>query len=193
MKIRDRLLLAAEREFAEHGALDATLARIREAAGASVGALYHHFPDKADLYRQVWAHALADYQHRFWAAVGESVDARTGVTEGVCAHLRWVTENRSRATILLSARPPGVRESESNRTFLADVNRWWRTHARYGAVRALDFDVLYALWLGPAQEYSRQWLGGAVPVAPTEIADELAAAAWQVLAGQAHPTQEGTR
>ncbi|MBX4293995.1 TetR/AcrR family transcriptional regulator, partial [Mycobacterium tuberculosis] len=66
-------------------------------------------------------------------------------------------------------------------------------HARYGAVRALDFDVLYALWLGPAQEYSRQWLGAAVPVAPTEIADELAAAAWQVLAGQAHPTQEGTR
>ncbi|WP_280501300.1 TetR/AcrR family transcriptional regulator [Nocardia farcinica] len=181
MKIRDRLLAAAEREFAEHGPLDATLATIREAAGASVGALYHHFPDKADLYRQVWANALADYQRCFWAAVGESTDARGGVVDGVRAHLRWASEHPNRATILLSARPPGVRDSESNRAFLTDVARWWRTHARYGAVRELDFDVLYALWLGPAQEYSRQWLGGAITVPPADVADELAEAAWLVL------------
>lgn len=181
MQIRDRLLLAAERQFAEVGALEATLAQIRAAAGASVGALYHHFPDKAQLYREVWAHALADYQRHFWGVVGESADARAGITAGVREHLRWVTENRYRAQILLSARPPGVRESESNREFLTNVARWWRTHARYGAVRELDFDLLYALWLGPAQVYTRHWLGGEMRGAPTAVADELADAAWLAL------------
>ncbi|MBF6213619.1 helix-turn-helix transcriptional regulator [Nocardia puris] len=181
MKIRDRLLLAAERQFAEVGALETTLAQIREAAGASVGALYHHFPDKADLYRQVWAHALEDYQQHFWVAVSASSDAREGVTGGVREHLRWVTENQYRAKVLMSARPPGVRESETNRRFLTDISRWWRTHANYGAVRDLSLDLVYALWLGPAQEYSRQWVDGAVRAAPIEVGSELADAAWLTL------------
>lgn len=181
MKIRDRLLLAAERQFAEQGALDATLNQIRDAAGASVGALYHHFPDKAELYRQVWTNALADYQQHFWSAVGDSVDAESGVRGGVIEHLRWVTENQYRAKILTSARPPGVRESESNREFLRNAVRWWRTHASYGVVRELDFDLLYALWLGPAQQYSRMWLGGEIFTAPIEVAEALADAAWQTL------------
>lgn len=181
MKIRDRLLLAAERQFAERGALEATLSRIRADAGASVGALYHHFPDKADLYRQVWANALADYQRHFWASIADSADARTGVVAGVTEHLRWVTEHQYRATVLMSPRPPGVRDSDSNREFLLSVARWWRTHARYGAVRDLEFDLLYALWLGPAQEYSRQWVGGNIRTAPIDIAPELAAAAWASL------------
>ncbi|MFE9579522.1 TetR/AcrR family transcriptional regulator [Nocardia sp. NPDC006044] len=181
MKIRDRLLLAAERQFAERGALDATLAQIREAAGASVGALYHHFPDKADLYRQVWANALVDYQRHFWSAVGDSSDAREGVAAGVREHLRWVADNQYRAKVLLSARPPGVRESDSNREFLRNVARWWRTHAGYGAVRDLSLDLVYALWLGPAQEYARHWLSGDLVAAPTDIADELADAAWLTL------------
>ncbi|WP_067532698.1 TetR/AcrR family transcriptional regulator [Nocardia crassostreae] len=181
MKIRDRLLLAAERQFAEHGALDATLTQIRDAAGASVGALYHHFPDKAELYRQVWAHALTDYQRHFWEAVRDSADAEAGVRAGVTEHLRWVTENRYRAQILTAARPPGLRDDDANKEFMRGAARWWRTHASYGAVRELDFDLLYALWLGPAQEYSRQWLGGDIGTAPIEVAPQLADAAWQVL------------
>ncbi|GAB4589914.1 TetR/AcrR family transcriptional regulator [Nocardia sp. IFM 10818] len=181
MKIRDRLLLAAERQFAEQGTLDATLTQIRAAAGASVGALYHHFPDKAELYRQVWAFALEDYQRHFWEAVRDSADAEGGVRAGVTEHLRWVSENQYRAKVLTSARPPGMRDSDGNREFMRGVARWWRTHAGYGAVRELDFDLLYALWLGPAQVYSRHWLGGEFVTAPIEVAPQLADAAWQVL------------
>ncbi|MFF0489079.1 TetR/AcrR family transcriptional regulator [Nocardia sp. NPDC004068] len=190
MKIRDRLLLAAERQFAEHGTVETTLGQIRDAAGASVGALYHHFPDKAELYRQVWANALADYQRNLWAVVGASVDARAGITGGVVAHLRWVTENQYRAAVLTSARPPGVRESESNQVFLRDVWRWWRTHAAYGTVRDLGFDLVYALWLGPAQEYARHWLGGEITTAPTAVATELAESAWAALRAPA-PDESG--
>ncbi|MFR9753677.1 TetR/AcrR family transcriptional regulator [Nocardia sp. 004] len=182
MQIHDRLLLAAERQFAEHGALDAKLTQIRDAAGASVGALYHHFPDKAGLYRQVWANALADYQQHFWAVIGGNTSAREGIIAGVREHLRWVGDNRYRAMVLSSARPPGLRENESNRRFMTDVARWWRTHAGYGAVRDLPLDLVYALWLGPAQEYTRQWLVGEMRGTPTEVASELAEAAWLVLA-----------
>jgi AcrR family transcriptional regulator len=181
MEMRDRLLLAAERQFAEHGVLDATLSDIRAAADASVGALYHHFPDKSDLYRQVWVAALTDYQQHFWNAVADSPDARTGVEAGVRAHLQWVHEYQYRATVLIGSRPPGVRESERNIEFLTAVRRWWRTHAGYGAVRDLELDLVYALWLGAAQEYSRQWLGGNIRTAPTDVAAELAAAAWATL------------
>ncbi|MEV6277080.1 TetR family transcriptional regulator [Nocardia sp. NPDC051832] len=181
MKIRDRLLLAAERQFAERGALDATLTQIRDAAGASVGALYHHFPDKAELYRQVWAHALADYQEHFWVAVGQSTGAQEGITAGVREHLRWVTENQYRAKVLAASRPPGMRDSDSNKEFFGNVYRWWRTHARYGAVRDLEFDLVYALWLGPAQEYARQWLGGDMRSSPKDVGKELADAAWVAL------------
>ncbi|KAF0849456.1 TetR/AcrR family transcriptional regulator [Nocardia caishijiensis] len=181
MKIRDRLLLAAERQFAEHGVLDATLNDIRAAAEASVGALYHHFPDKADLYRQVWVHALTDYQQHFHNAVADCADAQAGVVAGVHAHLHWVKENQYRATVLTAARPPGVRESEGNLEFFTWIRRWWRTHVAYGTVRDLELDLVYALWLGAAQEYSRQWLGGNIRTAPTDVAPELAAAAWATL------------
>ncbi|WP_068002902.1 TetR/AcrR family transcriptional regulator [Nocardia pseudobrasiliensis] len=181
MKIRDRLLLAAERQFAEFGAVETTLGQIRDAAGASVGALYHHFPDKAELYRQVWANALADYQRGLWQVVGEAADARSGVTGGVLEHLRWVAENQYRAKVLTSARPPGIRESEANREALRNIWRWWRTHASYGVVRDLEFDLVYALWFGPAQEYTRQWLSGEMVTAPTDIAHVLADAAWRAL------------
>ncbi|MEV0356167.1 TetR family transcriptional regulator [Nocardia sp. NPDC050697] len=181
MRIRDRLLLAAEQQFAERGVLETTLAQIREAAGASVGALYHHFPDKAELYRQVWIGALADFQAHFRQAVLASADAHGGVTAGVRAHLEWVTAQPARATVLFGAAPAGAKEQEGNREFLLDVARWWRTHAGYGAVRELEFDLLYALWLGPAQEYARNWLAGAIRRPPAEVAAELGAAAWRTL------------
>ena len=51
---RERLLRAALSKIDADGALAARLEDIRAQAGVSVGALYHHFPDKA---------ALADALH----------------------------------------------------------------------------------------------------------------------------------
>ncbi|MGW4354564.1 TetR/AcrR family transcriptional regulator [Nocardia sp. NPDC004582] len=186
MQIKDRLLLAAEQQFAAKGVHDTTLADVRRQAGASVGALYHHFPDKAELYRQVWRFARADYQRQVWAVLDEAADAEDGVRRIVSAHARWVTGNPARAAILAVPRPPGPADAddEENRRFLSRVNLWWRTHARYGAVRPLGVPLLYALWLGPIQEYSRLWLAGEIPDPPTEVADDLAAAAWRTLAGE---------
>ena len=45
---RDRLLAAAQREFAAHG-VDASLEKIAREAGVAIGTLYRHFPTRMDL------------------------------------------------------------------------------------------------------------------------------------------------
>jgi AcrR family transcriptional regulator len=45
---RDKLLAAAQREFAAHG-VDASLEKIARDAGVAIGTLYRHFPTRLDL------------------------------------------------------------------------------------------------------------------------------------------------
>ncbi len=52
---RNRLLDAAERLFQAKGVSSTTLADIATAAGATRGAVYHHFRDKADLFNAMMA------------------------------------------------------------------------------------------------------------------------------------------
>ncbi len=70
---------------------------------------------------------------------------------------------------------------ERNRAFFAEAMAWWDTHAHYGSLRALPFDVINALWLGPSQEYARHWIAGRARRVPVAVANDLAQAAWQVL------------
>src|ERR1700759_3348319 len=45
---RDKLIAAAQHEFAEHG-VDASLEKIARDAGVAIGTLYRHFPTRLDL------------------------------------------------------------------------------------------------------------------------------------------------
>ena len=192
MSAHERILEAATRNFVRDGVLASRLDDIRRDAGVSVGAIYHHFPDKQALHAEAFVHALADYQAGFVEELQASEDAEGGVKRAVRYHLRWIAANRDSAALLLGEPPSGPRAkrlTEQNRAFFTAVLRWWRTHAGYGTLRALDATLLHALWLGPAYEYSRQWLGGrnsklpGAPARPSAVADELADAAWATLKG----------
>src|SRR5881397_656399 len=91
---RERILDAARRRFAADGVYAATLDDVRRDAGVSVGAVYHHFPDKERLAEAVCLDALERYQEGFLAALRAHPDARGGVIAGVEHHLRWVADNR---------------------------------------------------------------------------------------------------
>ncbi|WP_286828225.1 MULTISPECIES: TetR/AcrR family transcriptional regulator [Kordiimonas] len=54
-RTRDSLLDAAERLFGEHGADATSVTDIAKASGCSIGALYHHFKDKAALKEALFA------------------------------------------------------------------------------------------------------------------------------------------
>jgi AcrR family transcriptional regulator len=185
---REAILEAALHAFLEHGVAATLIEDICARAEASVGSVYHHFGDKGGLAGAVYVEALADYQRRFLDVLrGHCDDAEAAVRGAVAAHLDWCLHDRpDLARFLLfhgdSARGAGVEAVEElNRGFFAEVLRWWRPHVRYGALRDVDLDLAYALWLGPAQEYCRLYLAGRTAVARTRAAPALADAAWRTL------------
>jgi AcrR family transcriptional regulator len=179
---RERLLRAALSRFQSDGTLGAALEDIRTDAGVSVGALYHHFADKTALATALYVRLTGEFQEGFAAELRTHADAEDAVRAGVRFYLRWVSANRSAAAFLLGERPSeDAALRERNRAFFAEVTAWWRTHVHYGVLRDLPFDVINALWLGPAQEYTRHWVAGRGKRVPAAVADVLAEAAWQTL------------
>jgi len=176
---RDRLLDSALQRFADDGVLATTLDQVREGAGASVGAVYHHFPDKEALYEAVRARALADYQAGYAAELERHADAEAGVRGIVAFHFRWCAANRAAARLLLDARPRAA--SELNSDFFSLIRTWWRTHVHYGALRDLDFMLIHSLWLGASMEMTRHWLAGDAPKPARTQIEALADAAWATL------------
>jgi AcrR family transcriptional regulator len=57
---RDKLLAAAQREFAAHGA-DASLEKIARDAGVAIGTLYRHFPTRLDLLMAAFKPRLQEF------------------------------------------------------------------------------------------------------------------------------------
>jgi AcrR family transcriptional regulator len=178
---RDRLLQVARRRFAADGALAPTLDEVRREAEVSVGALYHHFPDKPALAAAVYAQLIGEFQAGFVAMLRDNDTAEGGIRGGVAYHLRWVSRHRGEARLLLGDRLDSAALRDSNRDFFAAVGDWWRPHHTYGALRPMRLGVTAALWLGPAQEFSRYWIAGGDATMPREAVETFATAAWAVL------------
>lgn len=180
---RDRIIAAALECFCADGALAATLDEVRRQADVSVGALYHHFPDKSALATALYVTGLQQYQPGVTKLLRDEPDARRGIEGVVRHHLRWSARNRALARFLLFQRG-SVDDADvirASRPFLADVMAWYRQHAHYGVVQPLAFDVVNALWLGPSQEYLRHWLAGRARTIPQTATATLAGAAWHAL------------
>ena len=186
---RSRLLEVARRRFASDGALSATLDEVRREAEVSVGALYHHFPDKLSLATAVFAELLGEYQAGFVAMLRGHDTAEGGIRGGVAYHLRWISAHRGEAGLLLGPRLDSAELNAHNDAFFAAVRDWWRPHHSYGALQPMRSGVTAALWLGPAQEYSRYWVAGAAKRIPPGTIEIFADAAWTAL--RANEIKEG--
>lgn len=178
---RARLLEVARHRFAVDSVLAATLDEVRREAGVSVGALYHHFPDKSALAAAVYAQVMAEYQAGFITMLHVHATAEGGIRGGVAHHLRWVATHRAEAALLLGDRLDSTALRESNREFFAAVRNWWRPHESYRALRPMQPGITAALWFGPAQEFSRHWLASTEPNMPRGAVKAFADAAWSTL------------
>ncbi|WKG12415.1 TetR/AcrR family transcriptional regulator [Nocardia sp. PE-7] len=184
---RQRLLISARRRFAADGPLTPTLDELRRDADVSVGALYHHFPDKQALAAAVFAQLIGEFQEGFVRTLHRTATAEAGIRGGVKYHLRWIVEHKSEAALLLGDRIDSPELQKANRDFFGAVGDWWRPHHAYGLVGPMEPGVTAALWLGPAQEYSRYWITGATTKIPSRTVETFATAAWAALKTQ---TQE---
>jgi AcrR family transcriptional regulator len=181
---RRRILDAALELFVQRGVLGTSIEEVCARSRASVGSVYHHFGDKQGIAAALYMEGLAAYQRAFVEQLRDHEDAEAGVRGTVEFHLRWCAEHRDLMRFLLANGEVAYRTpelAEHNREFFGDVLAWWRPHARYGALRELDLDLAYALWLGPAQEFCRLWLAGRAASAPRRAGRTLADGAWHAL------------
>jgi AcrR family transcriptional regulator len=71
---RDRLLRSAAELIQEGGYATASVGAIAERAGLARGALYRHFPSKAELFVEVFRDAAEKELHAMHAAAGQSAE-----------------------------------------------------------------------------------------------------------------------
>jgi AcrR family transcriptional regulator len=165
MSARDQAILTAALEaFAERGFDGATIRDVTQRSGASVGSIYHHFGDKEGIAAALYVECLADYQRGALDALRRHPEAERGIKALVRHHLRWVERNPERARFLLERREAEVaaaaedRVRDLNRQTFAAVGDWIRPHEDAGRIRRMPRELLYAVVIGPAQEYARHWL-----------------------------------
>jgi AcrR family transcriptional regulator len=186
---RADILEAAISCFARKGVGNTTIAEIREASGASVGSLYHHFGDKDGIAGRVYLEVLRRYQESYLAALRTCPTGEAAVKTTVRHYLDWVLRNRDAARLLLEARQaPQVAAAEEairaeTRRFLGEAQALLARFAERGEMRRVSLPVLTALLGAPCAALAAEWVrGGRIDTAAAAAqSEELADAVWRSL------------
>ena len=184
---REAILAAALRLFTKNGFADTSIDDLRQASGASVGSIYHHFGGKAGVAAALYAETLRDYQQGMLDLIRERPGARQGIEGIVRHHLAWIANHPDEARYLFGTRAAEVllasrKELRAmNRTFFKEVFGWLAEQGEAGRIRKVRRNLYFPLVIGPSQELARQWLDGVVEEPLEEAADVLAEAAWNAL------------
>jgi AcrR family transcriptional regulator len=108
---RDALVAAARRIFVEKGYADTGTPEIVQTAAVTRGALYHHFADKADLFRCVLRQEFERVAAEIQEATSEPMDALTALKRGATAFMKAMTAP-GRARLMLLDGPAAFGRAE---------------------------------------------------------------------------------
>jgi AcrR family transcriptional regulator len=97
----DALLAAARRLFGNHGYEKVSTAGVAAAAGLTTGAIYHHFKDKASLFRAVFETVEAELATTVRAAAASPGDPMVRLERGALAFLEMAREPPIRQIVLI--------------------------------------------------------------------------------------------
>jgi AcrR family transcriptional regulator len=184
---RRAILDAALATFIARGPVSATIEEIRAASGASVGSITHHYGTKEELLAALFEDGLREFHDGFVPTVVQHRSARTGIEAGVRYHVEWFVRNPDIGRFLLHMReselltPSGERIRALNRERMRELLAWLRPFQEKGDVANVPVSALTALWIGPCQEYCRQWLSGIATTPPDKVVPMLARSIWRAL------------
>lgn len=188
MDTRGRILDAALACFLESGYEQTTIARIRERAGVSNGALFHHFASKEAIADGLYVDAMAGYQHGLWELLrSRPRSVRAAVAGSISHQLRWTEENQDRARFLYIRghldwdSPAGTQLQELNRNLAQAYREWMAPFAEDGSIRPMSMVLITAIVTGPAHAIARRWLAGQLGSPLHAYRDELVDAACAAL------------
>lgn len=185
--VRTDLLTAALEVFDRDGFEGATVATIRERAGASNGSFFHFFSSKRDLAGTLFLDVLRRYHLAMLAAIDAPLGAEEGIARLIRTHLEWVINNRREANYLFeisrSEWAQDVREARSaqNSTLMEGIETWRAPLVADGELCPMTAAMFSSQIIGPAQFFCRAWLSGRDSSDPREQADVLIACAVRAL------------
>lgn len=184
---RQDLLAAALTVFDRDGFEGATVAAIRERAGASNGSFFHFFSSKREMAGTLFLEVL----RRYHLAMLDAIDAPLGAAEGIDrlirGHLGWVVSNRREAKFLFEisrsewARDVRDARSAQNSTLMEGIELWRAPLVASGDLLPMTGAMFSSQIIGPAQFFCRGWLSGRDPSDPRDHADVLIACAVRAL------------
>lgn len=181
------ILNAALAVFSEKGIEATTIEDIRQRSQASVGSIYHHFGTKEGIAAALFAQGVDDYWSRLIASAEGAQSAERMIRGLIEAHIGWIADKPELARFLFSRRQAvsqayedtiRQRTADHFKTLFELLKPWFKQ----GILRRLPIGLYAPLLMGPAQEYSRQWLGGRIDIEPRVAIKELSLAAWRSLA-----------
>ncbi|MCF8178241.1 MAG: TetR/AcrR family transcriptional regulator [Sulfuritalea sp.] len=184
---KSAILCAALLVFSEKGIEATTIEDIRQRSQASVGSIYHHFGTKEGLAAALFCQGLDDYWSRLIAGA-ENQPSAEGMIHGLIeAHINWITGKPDLARFLFSRRQavsPAYEQTIRQRTtdHFKTVFALFKPWLKQGSLRRLPADLYGPALMGPAQEFSRQWLAGRMETDPATAIKELSRIAWLSLA-----------
>jgi AcrR family transcriptional regulator len=180
---RAQLLDVAVETFSKQGYANTSMNDIAEAAGVTKPVLYQHFTSKRELFLELLRELGGRLRDQLSAAMAQAGSPRRQVEQGMLAYFRWVADHRDGFDLLFAdtrSEPEFVHEATRLANAIAD------NVAAAIVVDGLDEDrrrLLAFGVVGLAERVSRQWLRGAIELAPDELAALVADLAWGGLRG----------
>jgi len=169
---RERLLEAATDLLSEGGYSAATVQAIADRVGVSSGALYRHFPSKAELFVEVFREA-AKRDLAALSRVSTEGGAIDRLTAGIETYARRMLANRHLAWALVHEPVDALVDAERltyRRTYTRQVARLLRQAITAGEIPRQDVQVSAAAITGALSE---ALVGPLSPISAGELSDDV--------------------
>lgn len=160
---RARLESAVTDCFGESGHL--TISGVCGKAGASIGTMYHHFPNGLDeMLSGVYLDLRIESDERVLDELTRHDSFEQGINAAIRTHLSWLAANPSRALFRLCFNPLWLTVDDREALACAaerveqTADAWYDTHVKNGEARPMPHTTYWALLLGPAQLHVKMLL-----------------------------------
>lgn len=108
LSFKNRIFQAAQILFVEKGYYNTSIPDIIKEAGVSTGALYHHYPGKEDLAREIHKTAVEQFEQKYDLEVRSKDSTYEKLRGYIGMMFRWTEEDPVMVRYLLHGRPKEI-------------------------------------------------------------------------------------